>query len=94
MSQMQKVQGRATNVICTNGLISVAYHNTVVVHADEKKIILDTGGYKTLTTKTRMNQASNQFGLGYQVFQRDFDWIVSYKGKEIPFKNDSLTLER
>ena len=94
MPQTQKVRGTATSCICTNGLISVAYHKTVVVHADKNKgiIVLDTGGWKTATTKTRMNQASNEFGLGYAVFQKRGEWFVNYKGATLPFTSDSITL--
>ena len=60
-----------------DGELRVAYHNTdvVVVHANGN-ITLDTGGWRTLTTKTRMNQASNQFGLGFQVHQAKGQWFV------------------
>ena len=63
----------------------VRYHQTDVVKFNHEKIILNSGGWNTFTTKTRMNQASNQFGLGYYVYQRDFDWYVDYNGRTLEF---------
>ena len=41
-----------------------------------------------------MNQASNQFNLGYQVFQKDFDWYVEWEGKTLDFFEDTIILEK
>ena len=58
-------------------MTSVVYHNTAVVQFNNDKIILNSGGWDTRTTKTRMNQASNQYGLRFSVYQVDFAWYVS-----------------
>ncbi len=71
----------------------VTYHSTDVVKFNEKKIILNNGGWRTNTTKNRINQTSNQFNLGYNVFQKDFEWFIEYNGKVIPFENN-ITLKR
>ena len=95
MSQTRYVRGVATKVRREGNNTLVRYHNTDVVSFDDTRthIVLKTGGWKTMTTKTRMNQASNQFGLGYQVSQKKGYWFVDYKGQTIPFDSDSLTLE-
>ncbi len=93
MPQQHTARGRATAVMVTGQRISVIYHNTVVVERDaDGNVTLDSGGWRTSTTKTRMNQASNQFGLGYSVAQRAGQWLVSYKGEELPF-SDGMRLE-
>lgn len=94
MAQVQTVRGIATNVMCTNGRISVRYHNTLVVDVTPRKITLDTGGWKTVTTKLRMNQASCQFNLGYSVYQKGFAWFVEYQGNTYPFDHDEIQLNR
>lgn len=95
MSQVQKVGSHKTTVSTDkDGKTRVTYHNTDVVTFDDETIELDTGGYKTLTTKTRMNQAANEYGLGYAVYQRKGQWFVDYDGETIPFEGDSVTLER
>ena len=96
--KMDKVQGIATTVVETKhnsgSLIVVSYHQTAVVMITPRNIRLNTGGWHTYTTKLRMNQASNQFGLGYKVFQRRGDWYVKYGGKVKPFEDDEILLRR
>lgn len=95
MAQQNEVRGRSTAIFTDEtGMTRIIYHNTAVVSFDNDKIVLNTGGYKTSTTKTRMNQAANQFRLGFSVIQKDFDWYVTYNGEKIPFTGSTLTLER
>lgn len=58
------------------------------------KLFLTAGGWWTNTTKNRMNQASNQFDLGYNVFQKDFNWFVDYRGKVFEFNENRIVLNR
>jgi hypothetical protein len=67
--------------------ICIKYHTTIVVRITRRGVFLDSGGWETVTTKRRMNQASDEFDLGFYVFQKNFDWFVSYKGEEIPFES-------
>lgn len=71
----------------------VQYHTTDVVKFSSTIIQLNSGGFHTTTTKVRMNQTSNQFGLGYNVFQKDFEWFVKFNGKTYHFYDD-MVLER
>ena len=94
MTQQRKVSKNKTCTVVDlkNNYISVVYHNTEVVKVTKKSIILNTGGWFTSTTKTRMNQASNQFSLGYYVYQKDFNWFVDYKNITIPFTTSVLEI--
>jgi len=94
MSQLSTVGSVHTTVARDDGITRVVYHATTVVEFDENVIILKTGGWFTNTTKTRMNQTSNQFGLGYSVYQKDFDWFVNFKGETIPFVGTMMLLHR
>lgn len=78
--------------MATNGRLTVVYHSTPVVERTETEIVLDTGGWFTQTTKTRMNQASSQFGLRYQVYQKNFQWFVDYQGKTYTFEGNECRL--
>lgn len=93
MAQQDRLGKRNTTIITENGKTFVRYHWTDVIGFDSKEIVLDSNGWKTATTKMRMNQASNQFGLGFTVTQKDFEWFVEFKGKTIAFK-DGMTLKR
>lgn len=93
MSQSHTFKGTARATLVANGARHYVYHRTaiVIVNAD-RTIRLDSGGWKTATTKLAMNQASNQDELGFEVFQRDFAWIVRWQGREIPF-TDGMVLD-
>lgn len=95
MGRMNLIGKTATKVIKTDEMISVIYHKTEVVkyNTTTKKLVLNTGGWLTKTTKTRMNQASNQFNLGYSVKQIKGQWLVSIENKEIIFNDDKLEIQ-
>lgn len=90
-----KIGKTATKVTINGTSTEVKYHATVVVKFDENEIILNSGGWRTVTTKSRMNQTSNEFNLGFGVYQRKGDWFVDSKGcdEPIPFE-DGMKLER
>ena len=79
MSQTSRVSGRATSVFKdTDGATCVKYHNTTVFKLSPtgNSVTLNTGGWRTATTKLRMNQALNQFGIPLSVYQKDGQWYV------------------
>ena len=94
MASLDKIGSHATSVYTHEDTTYVKYHWTNVVSFNRDEITLNTGGYFTNTTKTRMNQTSNQFGLGFRVYQKNFDWFAEYNGKTFEFLKDELTLER
>jgi len=96
MTQLHSVGQRATSIYQDTGhnrFMTVRYHATDVVKWNEKLIVLKSGGWLTATTRTRMNQAANQFDLGYRVFQKNFKWYVQHKGKTLDFE-DNMILKR
>ncbi len=76
-----------------DGYTCIRYHSTEVVKFNDDEIILNSGGWQTVTTKLRMNQASNQFRLGFYVHQRQHEWFVTNSGRTYSF-NDGMILER
>ena len=85
MTQQHEVRGVRTAVFTDNGITTVVYRGTPVVKFGYDWIELDSRGWQTATTKTRMNQASNQYDLGYQVYQKDFEWFVDHNGLTLEF---------
>jgi len=77
MAQQYEIGKHATTVCTSSNRTVVTYQETQVVIFDDQAITLDSGGWKTNTTKTRMNQTANQFGLGFSVYQENFEWFVS-----------------
>jgi hypothetical protein len=95
MSQQRRIGKTATTVHVNpaNGMTEIWYHQTCVVKFDDKKIILNSGGWRTATTKTRMNQAANQFNLGFYVEQHNGSWNVHFNDKVLDFQ-DGMTIKR
>lgn len=84
MAQMHIVGKTHTTVATSDGVLQCTYHSTVVAKKDSIGIItLNSGGWKTNTTKVRMNQFSNQYCGGlFQVFQKNGEWFVKV-GNEV-----------
>lgn len=91
--QNQVFTGTARAVLTVNGATHYVYHRTavVIVNADGS-IKLDSGGFRTATTKRAMAQASNQFALGFRVWQQKGEWLVLWKGTDFTFE-DGMTLK-
>ncbi len=85
---------KATTVTYLNGETVVVLYRTPIVRFNSERIILTHDGWTTNTTKNRMNQTSKEYGLGFYVYQRDFQWYVGHNGKEYLFKGNTVTLER
>jgi hypothetical protein len=90
----QVINGYKTRVLTDEGKTRVFFHDTAVVTLNEETIELNTGGWRTRSTKVRMNQASQEFGLGFRVFQKAQDWFVEHHGEILPFATDKVTLQR
>ncbi len=59
----------------------VKYHDTEVITATEPvnqtvNVTLDSGGYRTATTKRRINQALKEWGIGAKLAQSGGKWYV------------------
>jgi len=81
-----------------NGDTGVILHQTEIVRFNKNRIILNTGGYDTATTKKRMNEVSQEFNLGYEVYQSDHTWYIYYDGEAHKFeyckKNEEFIIVR
>lgn len=79
MGQIHTIGAHKTAILREDdGSIAVVYHSTTVVAVDpDGRITLDSGGWQTPTTKTRINQAANQWRLRFSVFQEAHKWYVN-----------------
>jgi hypothetical protein len=90
MAQQHKIGTHATTISRIDGRIIVTYHSTPVVTVDaDGTITLNSGGWRSATTKIRINQVANQFGLRFRVHQRDFQWWLRVDGPD----DDDLRLD-
>lgn len=78
MPRMDKLSSYRTTVSSNEARdVVVTYVATPIVTFNAESVTLRSGGYQTVTTKQKMNQAANQFGLGYSVYQHKGEWFVS-----------------
>lgn len=95
MARQNKIGTHATSIKQDGDDITVRYHQTDVVTVKGPLVVLNTGGWFTPTTKTRINQAANQFGLGFSVRQKNYTWYVKRPGyADTPFQGDSISFIR
>lgn len=93
MGQTQRISKNNTKITENDGMTCIRLHKTEVVRFNGEVIILDSGGWRTVTTKTRMNQTSNEYGLGYSVFADKGIWYVKHNGNTTLY-HDGMRLER
>lgn len=93
MAQQNTIGKHATTIKNDGGIIRVTYHRTDIVtfNRNTHQIELNTGGYFTSTTKTRMNQASNQYNFNYKVYQKKGDWFVDHDGITTKFDSEKVS---
>ena len=84
----------ATTIQTTDNLTRVTYHSTDIVAFNDSMIVLNSGGWKTVTTKRKMNQASVQFELGFSVFQDKGEWFVILPNRNTVDFVDGMTFSR
>jgi hypothetical protein len=88
---INQVGTHKTSVLVKNNALSVVYHSTEVVKViNNRYVILDNGGYYTNTSKKRMNQASMQYNLGFNVYQCNYIWYVGIKDNILEYKNNMV----
>lgn len=76
---------RATYLKKNGDNIELVYHRTAVAtYTKDNKIVLNSGGYRSLTTKVRMNSA---LGNRAQVFQHKHRWYYSTNDGTNPFED-------
>ncbi len=97
MARNDKVGTHKTAIYQSDGYTVAQSHDTQIVRFNDDEIILNSGGWQTVTTKRRMNQVSDVFHLGFRVSQRQGEWFVDYFANEIGDTysfNDGMILER
>lgn len=88
------VKGNTTIELVNETTITVRFHHTAIFRiTSDGTITLNSGGYKTTTTKRRLNEIARLGQYGYDsvftVHQKDYNWYVN---GDIPFE-DGMTLE-
>lgn len=65
-----------TKVTRDNGTVVRLHQTDIVSISASGVIVLNSGGWHTVTTKRRMNEASQEFDLGFSVYAKKGDWYI------------------
>lgn len=74
------VKSKTIAVFNSGSKIRVLYHKTIVVYASKRQIILDNGGWDTVSTRHVINTALYELGSSYR--------LVRNKGKTKLIQNE------
>ena len=66
---------------------TIVLHRTAIAVYDHKNqaLKLNTGGWYSVTTKSRLNAILDQLITGARVYQKAFDWYLSYNNQTVDF---------
>ena len=72
---------------------TIVLHRTAIAVYDHntQALKLNTGGWQSNTTKSRLNAILDQLMYGARVYQKNFDWFLSYNNQTHDF-NDGMIL--
>ena len=86
---------KATKIRFDKDATVVKLYDTEIVTFTPYVIYFDTGGYQTVTTIRRMNQASQTFNLGCSVYQKKHElYVTKPNGHYEKFRNGIATVKR
>ena len=71
---------------------TIVLHRTAIAVWDHKNqaLKLNSGGYTSNTTKSRLNAILDQLITGARVFQRDFNWYLNYNNQTHDFMDGMI----
>tara|TARA_B100000287_G_scaffold433619_1_gene495772 strand:+ start:8084 stop:8395 length:312 start_codon:yes stop_codon:yes gene_type:complete len=79
------------NVSFNDGVVEVRFHGHLICKIEGHRVSINNCGYWTNTTKQILNEILVDW-LGYNLFQRKFDWFVSTPTGEVEYTGDWLAL--
>ena len=68
----------------------VHLHGNHIATIGEGFIELYSCGYRTNTTKSRLNAILHEHGNGDGIFQKNYDWFVETNGEIVPFSEGMI----
>ena len=68
-------------------------HNIATVDHATNAVKLSSCGWQTNTTKSRLNAILSEVKYGCSVFQKNFDWFVSFNNQTTLFRDGMILLD-
>jgi hypothetical protein len=74
-----------TEVATVDGISKVYLFGNLIAEIGETFITLYDGGFRSNTTKSRLNAILQKHGNGEGIYQKKGQWFVSLKDGDVPF---------
>ena len=68
-------------------------HHIATFCHETRAVKIDSCGYQTRTTKSRLNAILQEVKYGCSIFQKNFDWFVSYHGQTESFWDGMILVD-
>ena len=68
-------------------------HHIATFCHETRAVKIDSCGYETVTTKSRLNALLEEVKYGCSVFQKNWDWFVSYNDQTTLFRDGMILLD-
>ena len=68
-------------------------HQIATIDHHTNAVKLDSCGYETVTTKSRLNAILSEVKTGCSVYQKDFNWFVSYADQVVSFFDNMILVD-
>ena len=68
-------------------------HNICTFDHNTNAVKLDSCGYETVTTKSRLNAILDEVKSGCRVFQKQFDWFIKYNDQTASFWDGMILVD-
>ena len=68
-------------------------HRIATFDHNLKAVKLSSCGWQTVTTKSRLNAILDEVKWGARVFQKNFDWFVSFNNQTTLFRDGMILLD-
>ena len=68
-------------------------HQIATLDHNTQALKLSSCGYETVTTKSRLNAILDEVKYGCKVFQKKFEWFVSYNNQTQSFFDGMILLD-
>ena len=68
-------------------------HQIATFDHNLKAVKMSSCGYETVTTKSRLNAILDEVKYGCRVFQKNFDWFVSYNDDTASFWDGMILID-
>jgi len=68
-------------------------HQIATLDHNTNALKISSCGYETVTTKSRLNAILEELRYGCKVFQKNFDWFVSYNNQTESFWDGMILID-